>query len=880
MKKILLLMLLFTGFVNGQTINFTDANFKARLLSSSSANTVATGAGNISIAIDADSDGEIQVSEALAVIKLDLRSAFIANVSGIENFTNLSHLYCDTNQISSLNTASLINLVHLSCSNNQITSLNLGNSPSLEYLICNNNSIASLNVNGLANLKEMHCSNNDLPAIDVSTLTGLLILDVDGNPLTVLNVSNVTNLITLRCGATPLTSLNVSALVNLENLEFTNSHIASIDVSSLVNLKSLGCGSNGLTALNVSALVNLESLFVYNNQLTTLDLTGLANLKKLHCSTNLLTALDVNSLTNLTDLAYGNTGLADVDVSNLVNLTSFGYYAGTQLPASLVNFQDLKDLAIVDTQMTVLDVSNLTALTTFIANGNAVLTSINLKNGGQFDEDEIYFVNNPNLTFVCANEVDTATAINGIMTGNGAVVINSYCSFTPGGNYNTITGTATVDADNNGCNISDYHIPFLGLEVSVNGVATNSSVFTNELGVYSLFTDFPGTYQLVPNFENPAYFNVSPITANSIVIDNSTIIQDICITPNGSHPDLEIVIAPITPARPGFDAVYKIVYKNKGNLMLSQLYGINFFYNQNVMDFVAASTPISSSNIGSLSWDYISLMPFESRSIYVTMNINAPTDANPVNIGDVLQLTASALTVGDETTSDNLFQFNQTVVGSYDPNDKQCIEGEFVSPVKIGEYLHYVINFENTGTAAAENVVVKDVIDAAKFDVKTLQILDSSHPVKAKVTGNIAEFVFEGIGLGHGGHGNILLKIRTKDNLTDGSEVTNKADIFFDYNFPIETNIARTIFQSLGLNENHWDHSISVYPNPTHDMLQIKSVNEIKSIDLYDIQGRLLMTRISGLMSETVDLTSKSDGIYLIRIVTEQGIRIEKIVKK
>ena len=70
-----------------------------------------------------------------------------------------------------------------------------------------------------------------------------------------------------------------------------------------------------------------------------------------------------------------------------------------------------------------------------------------------------------------------------------------------------------------------------------------------------------------------------------MTIDNSVATQNFCITANGVHPDLEIVIAPIVPARPGFTVEYKIVYRNKGNQVMSQLYGVNFFYNQNLMSF-------------------------------------------------------------------------------------------------------------------------------------------------------------------------------------------------------------------------------------------------------------------------------------------------------
>src|SRR5690606_34093774 len=141
------------------------------------------------------------------------------------------------------------------------------------------------------------------------------------------------------------------------------------------------------------------------------------------------------------------------------------------------------------------------------------------------------------------------------------------------------------------------------------------------------------------------------------------------------------------------------------------------------------------------------------------MLINAPTDTeNPVNIDDVLTFT-SIITpqADDENVSDNTFVFNQVVIGSYDPNDITCVEGDLVSPDLIGEELHYVIRFENTGNFYAENVVVVMDIDETKYDVSSLKVLESSHDVRAQVRGNKAEFFFKGIYLDSGGHGNILL---------------------------------------------------------------------------------------------------------------------------
>lgn len=388
---------------------------------------------------------------------------------------------------------------------------------------------------------------------------------------------------------------------------------------------------------------------------------------------------------------------------------------------------------------------------------------------------------------------------------------------------------------------------------------------------------------MTPNIENQSWFNFSPASANVVFADNNnnTATQNFCVTANGVHPDLEIVIAPVVPARPGFDAIYKIVYRNKGNQILSQQYGINFFYNQNLMDFVSTTVPTSSVVSGGLSWDYANLQPFESRTILVTFNINAPTDANPVNITDVLTFTGSILPQnGDENTSDNLFVFNQIVVGSYDPNDVTCLEGGVVSPTEIGDYLHYMIRFENTGTFLAENIVVRTEINPADFDINSLQLLNASHEVDARINGNTVEFVFQNILLESGGHGNVLLKVQSLGTLQQGDMVNKQADIYFDYNFPVVTNDYETIFQSLSNPDFETDNSISIYPNPTSGMVNIRSDFNVKSIELFDVQGRLLQTNIVNENNSTINVATQASGVYFVRVVSDEGIKVEKLVKQ
>ncbi len=840
MKKIFLLLLFIATITQAQIVNIPDANFKAKL---------------INLGVDINSDGNIQFSEASLVTSLNLNYSNISNLIGIESFVSLKDLYCDYNQINTLNISGLVQLERLFCQENQLLNLDVSGLISLKEIYCANNQITSVNLNGVDNLQILNLSNNQLTSLDVSALSNLKELSCLNNQLTLLNVTGLSNLEILSCGQNQLMSLNLNGLSNLIYLSCPINQLASLNLSNLTNLKHLYCGVNLLNSLDVSSLNLLETLSTGYNQLNALDLSGLTNLRSLGCESNQLSVLMLTGV-NLMSFNCINNQLSDVDVSSMSNL-QYLYCGGN----NILN----------------LDCTNNPLLTQLYVNNSLQLQYIYAKNGA----NETFTITNvPNLLFICSDEEQINT-IQNLVASN--IVVNSYCSFTPGGDYNTIKGLIQYDFDQNGCDTLDFSANYTRIDVNLNAVSTNSSVFSNGNGEYNLYTSTTGVYNLVPDIENPSFFNVNPVFADVPVmtIDNSVATQNFCITANGVHPDLEIVIAPIVPARPGFTAEYKIVYRNKGNQVMSQLYGVNFFYNQNLMSFVSATQVPSSIVSGGMSWDFANLLPFESRSINVVMQINAPTDTNPVNIGDVLQFTSSIMPMaGDESTVDNLFQFNQTVVGSFDPNDITCIEGDVVDPSYIGEYLHYVINFENSGTASAENIVVRIEVNPNDFDINTLRILESSHNATIKITNNILEIIFQTIMLDTGGHGNVLLKIKSKENLVLNDIVTNNAKIYFDYNFPIETNDANTIFQALNNTIPVKDLSISLYPNPTSSLVTVRADNNIKSVELYDVQGRIIQVDKVDSNEVSIDVSKYNSGVYFVKVTTEFGSQISKIIKE
>ena len=789
-------------FDSSVVINIPDPKFKARLLAASPTELIAMSGPNNWITLDANNDGEIQVSEALEVTYFRLSGFYlqdydkINSIEGINAFTNLTQLDCSFNFISELNIDSLTNLKILGCSGNPMTSLSLQNFPDLETLSCGDGPLSSLNLSAIPNLKYLTCGYSMLTSLDVTQFANLLSVD---------------------CRNAQLTSLTVNGMSNLGYINAPDNQLTTVNLQGVTNMVGLYLDNNQLTSLVLPNAPFLGELWLINNQLTTINLENTPNILILRLSGNLFTTLNIES--------------------------------------------------------------QKTTIQEFRCDNNPNLETIFIKNGR---DEFIWAANCPNLEYVCADE----SQIPSILLGNAGLgntdnyVVNSYCTFLPGGNYNSIIGKIIMDVNANGCDLQD--LPQPNIRIDINDGTSQGATFSSTTGGYGFYTQ-DGSFSVTPSIENPSWFTISPSVATIPFSDanNNAIVQDFCIAPNGFHPDLEIVISPIFPSRPGQDAVYQIVYKNKGNQTLSQVDGITLNYNQNAMELILSSETPSVNSLGQLKWSYANLLPFESRSFQVTFNINATTDANPVFGNDILQFTTSIMpTVGDETVSDNTFVYNETVVDFFVTNSITCVEGQNAATSSIGEYLHYIINFENIGTDTADNIVLRMDINEAHFDISTLQILNASHNCYPRITGNVVEFVLQNVMLDTGGHGNILLKLKTVENLQPNTAVNNQARIFYDYRAPLQTNSEQTVFADLSKNDFTKNSVIQVFPNPAENSINIKSDSTINAIEIYDAQGRIIQIILSTEITQLIDLTGYTSGIYFITIKTDKGIKTEKIIKK
>lgn len=879
---------------NAQVVNIPDTELKNFLINSTAAD------GNASVntptldssdgtwyvsnyhSIDINGDGQIQLSEAQAIKFLKLTGIYCLNTTGLEAFTNLQYLDFSNNfPLTSLDVTPLINLKGLVCgSNNYLTSLNASGLSNLLSLNCLGNSLSSLNITGSTNLQILHCNYNELTSLNVSQHINLKELSCEFNNINTLNITNLINLKTVNCDSNNLTNLNVNNLINLQYLNLNNNQISSINLSQNINLKEFICSDNLLTTLNLSGLTNLKEVDCGLNQITNLNISGLVNLQILKCSNNLLSNLDLTGIVNLTDLKCTSNQLSSLNVSGLSLLVVINCSFNLLTTLDLSSNPILADLTCKNNLLTTLDVTNNKDLFILDCSSNQLQTLF-IKNNPLYQNLYFTFNNNPNLHYICTNDFHTPV-IQQLVSDYGystTCQVNSYCTFNPGGTFYTIQGNNRYDGNNNGCDTNDINYP--NLKYNITSGTTSGTFISNPSGNYSIPVS-AGTHTFTPQLENPTYFTISPTTANvTFPATASPFTQNFCLTANGVRHDLEVVIIPINPARPGFDATYKLKYKNKGNQTENAT--LVFNYNDTVLDLITTSVNPTVQNTGILNWNLGTLNPLQQGEILITLNLNSPTETPALNSGDILNYSSSINGLNtDEVPIDNTSALNQIVVNSYDPNDKRCLEGTTINPSMIGQYVHYMIRFENTGTFPAENIVVKDMIDLSKFDISTLQMTDASNSCYTRINGNKVEFIFENINLDFNdatNDGYVVFKIKTKSTLTIGSQITNNANIYFDYNFPIVTNTATSTFQVLSTDNFNFENYFIVFPNPAKDILNIKAKQEIEisSVTIYTMLGQIIQTIMQP--SNTINVSDLKTGNYFLKVTTEKGTSTTKFIK-
>ncbi|MFK7771305.1 MAG: T9SS type A sorting domain-containing protein [Saprospiraceae bacterium] len=253
----------------------------------------------------------------------------------------------------------------------------------------------------------------------------------------------------------------------------------------------------------------------------------------------------------------------------------------------------------------------------------------------------------------------------------------------------------------------------------------------------------------------------------------------------------------------------------------------------------------------------------------------------------------------DATPANNVLAWKKEVTASYDPNDKRNFVGDSEWGGAIYEddiTMEYAIRFQNVGTDTAFTVVVRDTLDEEHLDVTTVRGFTASHDMVVQFEdSNVLVFTFNNILLVDSmtnepaSNGWISFDIDRKPNQTFGTEITNQAAIYFDFNAPVITNELVnvltnpvSIFSPIKNTLN-----VEITPTITNDEVQVNYVLEktnTVSMQIYNVGGVLLQDvdfgkKLSGEHLEHLSLKDFTAGVYFIFVKTEESSAVGKVVK-
>lgn len=341
-------------------------------------------------------------------------------------------------------------------------------------------------------------------------------------------------------------------------------------------------------------------------------------------------------------------------------------------------------------------------------------------------------------------------------------------------------------------------------------------------------------------------------------------------------------------AVPGFEMFFQVFYENMSNVPID---GQLFCVLDDTLTLSSWSIAPDFISGDTLFWNLYGLI-YSGGFNNLTISATLPPD--PGLLGSSIVNSCGFIASGPEAiTGNNFCTSSTTVVGSYDPNNK------LVHPTGVGplgyikhadSLLTYIINFQNTGTAPAHNIVIKDTI-SSHLDISSLIVTDASHMYTYTVNGNVVEFEFPSIMLPDstsnepGSHGFIKYEIHVNPELPEMTMIENTAYIYFDFNPPIVTNTTlNTINNFVSVNESKVESKVGfkAYPNPFNQffILQPDNVQEPYDIDIIDIAGKNVLTFANKKGLTKINTSSLMPGCYLVRMESDSGTKSLKLIKQ
>jgi len=261
-----LLLCFSASTLKAQIVNVPDAIFKGYLITS---------------AVNTNGDFEIQLSEAQSFMgTINITGLSITDHTGLEEFINLTKLYCTATSLPSLDVSANVMLTELRCGNNAFISLDVSHNVNLTHLECFVLKITDLDLSNNINLIEFDCRQDSL--------------------LTRINLKNGNNtaIASFMANSNPLLTC-----IEVDDIAYSTANWTNIDAAGVF---STTCFTNITTTDNIP---NLQAYPNPTPNTLTIDL-GIV-----HSSVNITILNTIGQ--SLQSTNYNNTQMVDLNIEGL-----------------------------------------------------------------------------------------------------------------------------------------------------------------------------------------------------------------------------------------------------------------------------------------------------------------------------------------------------------------------------------------------------------------------------------------------------------------------------------------------------------------------------------------------------------------------------------
>lgn len=333
-------------------------------------------------------------------------------------------------------------------------------------------------------------------------------------------------------------------------------------------------------------------------------------------------------------------------------------------------------------------------------------------------------------------------------------------------------------------------------------------------------------------------------------------------------------------AKPGQPEPMPIHYSNNGTTAESDTIT---FVMDSLYSFISSNPAPTVINGQTLQWAYSNLQPGQNGFIMLHLlpSVNAV-------MGNYLDSKLSIAPLNDTVPSNNEVNLHQLISNSWDPNEKDATPAGMIA---AGTEINYTIHFQNTGTAAADNVVIRDTLDQ-NLDLLSFRLTGTTHPVNFNMSANgLATFTFFNIQLPDSGtnleasNGAVSYAVKTKTALSPLTVINNTAGIYFDFNPAVITNtVADTIQMPLAVSSISGNNNyLSVAPNPASNHVVFSfsaNTNDKAELNITTMEGKLVLSKTNVSSVESIDISKLPAGIYICTIKSIKGLQSIKIIKE